>query len=526
MKTTFFLHLSFLTAFFSIAQNTAVTSLKYSDNYSNLETFWRSNPLSNIDGGDPIFSGGSSYEMGETELNTDPVYGFSSISTLDPIPIGFTDTQHKPQAKTWSYAGKWWCAIPPAQGGTWIFRLDGTTWTPTLQLATSGSRTDCWVAGDLIHILMFKGSGVNSIVTMQYDTATNTYKTWSKKPSPTNITLPDSVKTATLTVDGTGRMWVAADAVNDIFVWWSDSPYNTWSPGINVATGISRDDICAVTKLQGKIGIFWSNQNTGLFGFKTHTDGDSPTTWSADEIPASQSAIPDNPRMADDHMNLTVASNGTLYCVAKTNYNSSTLPQLILLVRRPAGTWDNLYPIGEGTQAIVLLNEVTDKIKIVYTSQTNGGQILYKEAPACCIIFSAAATLMGGPGANYNFASSTHQAYNPDVVIMATNQGSPQIVSVLASDASSGIQTGIQATVYPNPFLNHVTFCFTLSHAETYVIKLYDSKGSLIIQIDEGTAKANITKSVKIDGSGLPAGLYMVSIRTRNDKKVLKLVKE
>jgi hypothetical protein len=230
--------------------------------------------------------------------------------------------------------------------------------------------------------------------------------------------------------------------------------------------------------------------------------------------------------MADDHMNLTLASDGTLYCVAKTNYNSSTLPDLILLVRRPAGTWDDLYPIGEGTQAIVLLNEVTDKIKIVYTNQTNGGQIFYKEAPVCCIIFSPAATLMGGSGANYNFASSTHQAYNSDVAIMATNQGSPQIVSVLASDASSGIQTGIQATVYPNPFVSHITFSFTLPHTETYVIKLYDSKGSLIIQVDEGTAKANITKSVKINGSGLAAGLYMVSIRTRNDKKVLKLVKE
>jgi hypothetical protein len=168
------------------------------------------------------------------------------------------------------------------------------------------------------------------------------------------------------------------------------------------------------------------------------------------------------------------------------------------------------------------------KIKIVYTNQSNGGQILYKEAPLCCIIFGAAATLMGGPGANYNFASSTHQTYNSDVAIMATNQGSPrQIVSVLVSDDTlSGNQAGIQAIVYPNPFLSRATFCFTLSHSETYVIKLYDSKGSLIIQVDEGTAKANITKSVKINGSGLAAGLYMVSIRTRNDKKVLKLVKE
>src|SRR5688572_29551186 len=117
MKKAFFLQLFFLSAYFSFAQNTAVTALKYLDNYSNLETFWRSNPVSNIDGGDPIFSGGSGYEITDSELNADPVSGFSSITTLDPILIGNIDTQHKPQAKTWFYAGKWWCAIPPSQGG-------------------------------------------------------------------------------------------------------------------------------------------------------------------------------------------------------------------------------------------------------------------------------------------------------------------------------------------------------------------------------------------------------------------------
>jgi hypothetical protein len=84
---------------------------------------------------------------------------------------------------------------------------------------------------------------------------------------------------------------------------------------------------------------------------------------------------------------------------------------------------------------------------------------------------------------------------------------------------------GIQATVYPNPFSNDATFSFTLSHTGKYVIKFYDSRGFLIARIDEGTANANETKNIKIDGSGLAAGMYMVSIQTSNDIKVLKLVK-
>src|SRR5687768_16988401 len=157
MKKIFFLPLFFLSAFLSFAQNdiTTGTLSKYLDNYSNLETFWRNNPVSsNIDGSDPVSSGGSGYQVEHPGINTNPMAAFGSITTLDPISIGDIDTQHKTQAKTWSYAGKWWCAIPPSQGGTWIFRLDGTNWTPTLQLSTFGSRTDCLVAGDLVHILM------------------------------------------------------------------------------------------------------------------------------------------------------------------------------------------------------------------------------------------------------------------------------------------------------------------------------------------------------------------------------------
>src|SRR5688500_20041639 len=123
----------------------------------------------------------------------------------------------------------------------------------------------------------------------------------------------------------------------------------------------------------------------------------------------------------------------------------------------------DLYPVtmgGDGSQAIVLLNEVVAKIKVVYTSLSNGGQILYKETPVSNVSFSSAAVLMGGPTANYNFSSSTHQTYNPDVAIVATDQGSPrQIVSVLASDAPGGDVTppSVVSIVRSSPTQQHTT---------------------------------------------------------------------
>ena len=47
--------------------------------------------------------------------------------------------------------------------------------------------------------------------------------------------------------------------------------------------------------------------------------------------------------MADDHLNVAVHSNGTMYVAAKTSYSGS--PKMILLVRRPNGTWDNMYSV-------------------------------------------------------------------------------------------------------------------------------------------------------------------------------------
>ena len=89
---------------------------------------------------------------------------------------------------------------------------------------------------------------------------------------------------------------------------WSDSPYSTWSSAITIATGVTDDDICAVTAFAGKIGVLWSNQSTQRFGFKYHVDGADPATWSADEVPASQSALNVGAGMADDHINFAVAS--------------------------------------------------------------------------------------------------------------------------------------------------------------------------------------------------------------------------
>src|SRR5690606_24360692 len=184
----------------------------------------------------------------------------------------------------------------------------------------------------LTHVLLHGPS--SSLVSLEFDAASGTYVPWTARPEPTAVALPGS-ETATVAVDSTGRMWLASDAASSVQVRWSDAPYTSFSAPLTLATGVSSDDISVVTTLPGRVGVLWSNQQAQRFGFRTHVDGTNPEVWTANEVPAGSSARPVGGGMADDHLNVVVASDGTLYAAVKTSYDSSNQPVIGLLVRHP-----------------------------------------------------------------------------------------------------------------------------------------------------------------------------------------------
>lgn len=359
------------------------------------------------------------------------VQGFTTLTKLQPISIS-TSTGEKPQSKVWKYGGKHW-AVLPNTSGTFLWRLDGTSWTNILKLSNkTTSKADCKLVGNVAHILLFQGSS-SQMVSIEYFSDEGIYKLWSKRTSTVGLNFDSGVETATIDIDGNGRMWLASDGTSTINVRWSDTPYNNWSSPVTVATGITSDDIGAVIALPGKIGVLWSNQNTKRFGFKTHTDGAAPTSWSADEVPASQSALNIGYGMADDHLNMAVGADGVLYCGIKTGYDTNGYPEIGLLVRRTSGNWDNFYEVAPmGTRPVVVLNEALDKVRVIYTSHDNGGAILYRESPSSGIQFGSQMTLLDG--GTYNNSTSTKENFTSDIVILASS--STQAVGILATDGS------------------------------------------------------------------------------------------
>lgn len=382
--------------------------------------------------------------------------GFKSVTSLTPNPI-VNNTAEKPQSKVWNYDGKWW-AVFSIESGTHIWRLDGTSWSPALKISSSTSvEADCKMLDNVCHIFLWrKPNNASQLVSVEYNPSSKTYEPWNNRASTVFINLDSGSETATIDIDTKGRMWLASDGVDDIRVRWSDPPYATWSDPLVVATGVTDDDIGAVIALSalGQIGVLWSDQNSKRFGFKTHIDGAFPSAWSADEVPASQSALNVGNGMADDHLNMAAATNGTLYCAVKTSYDTPGYPQIALLKRLPSGTWDPLYEVSpSGTRGIVILNEATSKLKVVYTSQEEGGDILYGESPISAISFTGPITLIAG---KYNNVTSAKNNYDPNIVILASDD--VNLVGVSASDMPPvAVEQSLPArgkfvkNVFPNP---------------------------------------------------------------------------
>ena len=358
----------------------------------------------------------ASSSLGDCTKGGDP-----SLRLLQPLPVT-TDTGEKPQSKLWHHGGRWWSVLPD-EHGTHLWRLDDPTWTRMMTLATrSDYRADCLSEGDTTFVLLFAGPEAE-LVTLAYEHeqgARGKYETLSDGFGRSRVDVSGSAETATIARDASGRLWLASDTSDAIEVRHTDPPYTHWSAPFSIATGVSDDDIGAVTALpDGQVGVFWSDQTRRRFGFRVHAPGAEPEDWSDDEVPGIGSALDVGGGMSDDHINFAVAIDGTLFVAVKTSYDTEGYTRVGLLVRRPSGQWDAFYHVDyQGTRPIVVVDESRDHLMVFYTSRDRGGDILYRESAAMPIRFGRRKILLSGD--LLNNASSTKQWVSGSLVLVAS----------------------------------------------------------------------------------------------------------
>jgi hypothetical protein len=143
------------------------------------------------------------------------------------------------------------------------------------------------------------------------------------------------IETATIAKDATGIWWVAADVGGEAIYVWSSKDAIHWSRGVLVGKNISADDICSIAVLKQSVIIVWSDQKNESVYCREHKNGRHFKNWEAVQI------IESGNETADDHINIAISDDGTLWAATKNSLDKVGYPQLVMRVRDPEGNWRN-----------------------------------------------------------------------------------------------------------------------------------------------------------------------------------------
>lgn len=110
-------------------------------------------------------------------------------------------------------------------------------------------------------------------------------------------------------------------------------------------------------------------------------------------------------------------------------------------------------------------------------------------------------------------AGALHTGGNPYECDIVGPMLNPVGYHTVQSEAPPMTGEGIEiATAVPNPFSPETTVRFRVAEAQTVRVELYDALGRLVATLFDGHAQADRYETVRVDGSGLPSGTYVVRV--------------
>jgi hypothetical protein len=323
-------------------------------------------------------------------------------------------TEDKPESKLWWNDGFWWGSLYNDAAGEYrIYRLDwGTqTWEDTGVAIDDreDSRADVlWdEANNKLYVVSHfadenssrTGNPANRgrLYRYSYDEATQSYSLDSDFSPPPNVN-EDKTEALVLAKDSNGRLWVTyvsrPGGTTDYQVYVNASAGGSLSGDANwgtpftptlattpTAVHVAKDDISSVVAFKDdvgddKIGIMWSNQDTGTLHFAYRDDGAAlGAPWTHQAVPA--------PGGPDDHINMKSLKAGPsgVFAAVKTGATTPTDPLIGLVARDPDGTLsfhEYSTRADNDTRPLLLIDEDDDKAYIFVVGKSGGNMICYK----------------------------------------------------------------------------------------------------------------------------------------------------
>jgi hypothetical protein len=388
-------------------------------------------------------------------------------------PTVQTPTGEKPQSKLWYNDGRWWGDLFNTSDGKYhIYWLDlvAQKWqdTGTILDPRPQTKADCLWTGTRLYVASGGGSDLSgsgttaplpaNLYRYNYNAATKAYSLDSGFP----VTIRNGgAESIVIDKDSAGTLWVTYTQGNKVYVnhsLASDTDWNIDVAPFQVAgtnTNVSPDDISTLVAVDGKIGVFWSNESAGQFSgssdtafyFAAHPDGAADTVW-VGGVALRQ------PEIADDHINiksLQADSSGNIFAMVKSSLNSIGNPQLLLLVakKQPDGKyiWESHIESmrEDGQTRPILLIDTDHRQLYVFTSTESGGNVYYKTTSLDNIQFpdGSGSVFMSKPGYAINNVTSTKQVVN----------GASGIVVLASHDNVASVDTP-QADFYFHNYIN------------------------------------------------------------------------
>ena len=375
----------------------------------------------------------------------------------DPAVVR-SPTRDKPQSKLWFNDGLWW-AVMYAQDShefhIWWLDRGSQRWVDTGTLVDERpyARQDAdIVAGSLVIVSggTNDGSAHHAIRLLRftYDAAARTYRLDAGYPVQV---APAGGEAPTLAADPDGGLWVTFIADNRVHVAYGAANLPALTPpfilpgGPRAVVGAAQ---AAIVPRDDGVAVIWSNLAEDAVHYVAHRAGDDPATWQPAETALEGTLL------ADDHVSVAslVEEDGLhVFAAIKTGLDrapdrSQQAPQIVLLERRPDGTWGR-YQVGRvsehHTRPVVGIDLVRHELLVFATSPFDGGQIYLKRSALDRIAFGdgiGQAVITGTPDPKINNATVAAQPFTAEsgIVVLATDDVSGRYLfaEVGGTDAS------------------------------------------------------------------------------------------